>query len=78
MLQHDHYAYRVTWSEEDKEHVGLCAEFSSLSWLDQTPEEALKGIRQIVADVVTELESNGEKGLNHWQPRNTAESFRLG
>ena len=61
MLQHDHYAYRVTWSEEDKEYVGLCAEFSSLSWLDQTPEEALKGIRQIVADVVTELVKNGEK-----------------
>ena len=61
MLQHDHYTYRVTWSEEDKEYVGLCAEFSSLSWLDQTPEEASKGIRQIVADVVTELESNGEK-----------------
>ena len=26
----DHYTYRVTWSAEDGEHVGLCAEFSSL------------------------------------------------
>lgn len=60
MLQHDHYTYRVTWSEEDQEHVGLCAEFSSLSWLDQTPEAALKGIRQVVADTVTDLVSNGE------------------
>jgi len=23
----DRYTYRVTWSEEDEEHVGLCAEF---------------------------------------------------
>lgn len=26
-----HYTYRVTWSQEDGEHVGLCAEFPSLS-----------------------------------------------
>ena len=31
----DHYTYRVTWSAEDDEHVGLCAEFPSLSWLDK-------------------------------------------
>ena len=30
----DRYTYRVTWSEEDQEHVGLCAEFPSLSWLE--------------------------------------------
>jgi len=29
----NHYTYRVTWSPEDGEHVGLCAEFPSLSWL---------------------------------------------
>jgi hypothetical protein len=23
----NHYTYRVTWSNEDDEHVGLCAEF---------------------------------------------------
>ena len=34
----DHYTYRVTWSAEDAEHVGLCAEFPSLSWLAKTPE----------------------------------------
>ena len=41
MLPNDRYTYRVTWSEEDEEYVGLCAEFSSLSWLAATPEEAL-------------------------------------
>ena len=29
----DHYTYRVTWSSEDNEFVGLVAEFPLLSWL---------------------------------------------
>lgn len=33
MLKNDRYTYRVTWSDEDKEYLGLCAEFPSLSWL---------------------------------------------
>ena len=60
MLQNDRYTYRVTWSEEDNEYVGLCAEFPSLSWLEPTPEEALKGIRQTVAQVVADLKKSGE------------------
>ena len=36
---------------EDDEHVGLCAEFPSLSWLSKTPEAALKGIRRVVSEV---------------------------
>ncbi|MCB8927865.1 MAG: type II toxin-antitoxin system HicB family antitoxin [Ardenticatenaceae bacterium] len=60
MLNQDRYTYRVTWSEEDEEYVGLCAEFPSLSWLDESPEEALHGIRQVVADVVADMAENGE------------------
>jgi predicted HicB family RNase H-like nuclease len=60
MLENDRYTYRVTWSQEDGEYVGLCAEFPSLSWLENLPEEALKGIRQAVADVVVDLEASGE------------------
>jgi predicted HicB family RNase H-like nuclease len=59
-LKNDRYTYRVTWSEEDSEHVGLCVEFPSLSWLAPTPEAALKGIREVVAEVVADLEANGE------------------
>ena len=58
--EQDRYTYRVTWSNEDEEYVALCAEFPSLSWLADTPEEALQGIRQVVADVVADLESNNE------------------
>lgn len=59
-LQNDRYTYRVTWSEEDEEYVGLCVEFPSLSWLAVTPEAALKGIRKVVAEVVDDLIENGE------------------
>jgi predicted HicB family RNase H-like nuclease len=60
-LKNDHYTYRVTWSEEDSEYVGLCAEFSSLSWLAKTPEDALKGIRHVVAEVFQDMLASGEE-----------------
>ena len=59
-LKNDRYTYRVTWSEEDREYVGLCAEFPSLSWLTSTPESALKGIRRVVDEVVADLTANDE------------------
>ena len=60
-LENDRYTYRVTWSEEDEEYVGLCAEFPSLSWLAEEPEAALRGIRQVVGDVVADMQANGEE-----------------
>ncbi len=60
MLENDRYTYRVTWSEEDQEYLGLCAEFPSLSWLAATPEQALEGIRVVVANVVSDMQSTGE------------------
>ncbi|MEW5801117.1 MAG: toxin-antitoxin system HicB family antitoxin [bacterium] len=60
-LKDDHYTYRVTWSEDDNEYVGLCAEFPSLSWLAKTPEKALEGIRKVVSDVVNDMQANREK-----------------
>jgi predicted HicB family RNase H-like nuclease len=59
-MKTDHYTYRVTWSAEDGEHVGLCVEFPSLSWLAATPEEALAGVRRMVRDVVRDMKSTGE------------------
>jgi len=61
MLKSDRYTYRVTWSEEDEEYVGLCIEYPSLSWLAPTPQEALEGIRQVVAEVVADMEANEER-----------------
>jgi len=60
MLKNDRYTYRITWSEEDQEYAGLCTEFPSLSWLDENPEAALSGIRQMVADVVKDMKASSE------------------
>jgi predicted HicB family RNase H-like nuclease len=51
----DRYTYRVTWSEEDGEYVGLCAEFPGLSWLSKSPEAALRGIRKVVTGVLKDM-----------------------
>lgn len=58
--KNDKYTYRVTWSEDDNEYVALCVEFPSLSWLADTPEKALKGIRNVVADVLLDMANNEE------------------
>ena len=55
------YIYRVSWSEEDHEHVGFCAEFPSLSWLAKTKEKALKGISNLVEEVLKDLVNNREE-----------------
>lgn len=60
-LKNDRYTYRVTWSEDDQEYVGLCTEFPSLSWLDKTPEAALKGIRVTVESVIKDMTNSGEE-----------------
>ena len=57
----DHYTYRLTWSVEDEEYVGLCAEFPSLSWLASTQEEAFSGIRRLVAESIEDMRANNEQ-----------------
>ena len=57
----DHYTYGVTWSAEDEEHLGLCVEFPSLSWLVPTPDEALAGIRELVSGCVEDMRASGEE-----------------
>jgi predicted HicB family RNase H-like nuclease len=73
----DHYTYRVTWSAEDAEHVGLCAEFASLSWLAPPPEKALSGIRAVVADVVKDLRASGELVPNAIAERHYSGELRV-
>ena len=56
----DHYTYRITWSSEDDEYVGLCAEFPSLSWLAPNPDEAFSGIRTLVSECISDMRANNE------------------
>ena len=37
-----------------------CAEFPSLSWLAETPEAALKGIRKLVAEIIVDMKAQKE------------------
>jgi hypothetical protein len=56
--------YLVSWSEDDGEFVGACAEFPSLSHLDADREAAMRGIRGLVADVVREAGLEASATLN--------------
>jgi predicted HicB family RNase H-like nuclease len=57
----DHYTYRLSWSPEDGEYVATCAEFPSLSWLADDELTALRGLKDLVQNVVADMRSNGEK-----------------
>ena len=72
-----HYTYRVTWSPEDNEHVGLCAEFPSLSWLAKTPEAALRGVQKVVAEVVADLLAYGESVPDALAERRYSGEFKV-
>lgn len=56
----DKYSYRVTWSKDDDEFVGLCAEFPSLSWLSKSQDAAFKGIRKLVAETLKDMKQQKE------------------
>ena len=56
----DHHTYYITWSAEDADHVGLCAEFPSLSWLALTPAAALSGIQHLVRECLADMYAAGE------------------
>src|SRR5437867_3021211 len=73
----DHYTYRVTWSPEDKEHIGLCSEFPSLSWLAPNPEEALAGIRHVVTEVIADMEASGEATPTPLAEKHYSGEFRV-
>lgn len=77
MKKVDHYTYRVTWSPEDSEYVGTCVEFASLSWLDKTPQAALAGIGRVVADVVADMQAQGEPVPPALAEKNYSGEFRV-
>jgi predicted HicB family RNase H-like nuclease len=54
------YTYRVLWSEEDREHIGLVAEFPSLSWVAPSMSEALNGITRLVGEILEDMSKTGE------------------
>lgn len=72
-----HYGYRVTWSSEDEQFAGTCVEFPSLSWLADTQEDALDGIRNVVREVVDDLRSGEEEVPEPLSSRRYSGKFNL-
>jgi hypothetical protein len=50
----DDFFFYAIWSEENNQYVGLCDEFPNLCWLEPFIEDALKGIRRCVAEMLAE------------------------
>lgn len=73
----DRYTYRVVWSEQDDEFVGLCAEFPSLSWLDPAREAALKGIVKVVKRVLADMAATREKAPAPIADRKYSGAFKV-
>ena len=55
------YTYRVFWSEEDGEYVGVCAELPSLSWLAASQTAALAGMVKLARQVVVDMMKHKEE-----------------
>ena len=58
--QTDKYTFRVLWSDEDNEFIGLCAEFPSLSWIAPSREASLAGIVKTTQQAVQDMVTDGE------------------
>lgn len=71
------YTYRVTWSDEDDEFIGLCTEFPSLSWLAPTSAKALNGIQAVVKECVTDMTKNEEELPQAISARNFSGKFMV-
>lgn len=71
------YTYRVTWSVEDDEYVATCLELPSMSWLASTQEDALRGLRDAITEVVADLNANGEPVPGPLSSRSYSGKFNL-
>lgn len=52
--------YRVIWSAEDQEFVGLVDEFPSLSYLAGNQAAALDGIKNLATEIMFDMLKNCE------------------
>ena len=55
MINPDHYVYKVIWSVEDQEYVGLCAEYPSLSYLHEDRLQALESLLRVTLSLIQSL-----------------------
>jgi hypothetical protein len=68
VLELARYTYRLAWSDEDQQYVGICLEFPSLRSLDSTPAAALEGIRLLVTQALANQQAGNEPLAHEEQP----------
>jgi predicted HicB family RNase H-like nuclease len=73
----EHYTYRVMWSDEDGEFVGLCSEFAGLSHLAAKNGDALNGIIKLVRHILDDMQANGETPPLPFSKRQFSGKFML-
>jgi predicted HicB family RNase H-like nuclease len=73
----DKYTYRVQWNDEDTKYVATVAELPSLSWLADTPDSALDGLRSVVDEVVEDMKEANEKIPEPFTERKYSGTFTL-
>ena len=71
------YTYRIAWSEEDGEYVGLCAEMPSLSWLDRSRDVALQGIVDAAKEAVRDMAKSRERPPEPLATRRYSGQFKV-
>lgn len=59
----DLYTYAVRWSAEDQEFVATCTELPSISWLANSCDQALLGVRRLVATILEDMADEGQRPL---------------
>lgn len=47
--------FNVLWSQDDQAYIGTCDRFPSLSWISETPEKALEGIKSTTKTIISEI-----------------------
>lgn len=68
-LKNDRYTYRLTWSGDDQEYAGLCAEFPSLSWLAKESDSWTKTKPTACFDVIELFGSSTYSSYTYQKPK---------
>ncbi|WP_210766385.1 type II toxin-antitoxin system HicB family antitoxin [Bifidobacterium canis] len=67
----------MAYSPEDEQFVGTVLEFSSLSWLDDSPVAALNGIQKVVDEAIDILRADGQEVPQPFSARHYSGKFTV-
>lgn len=77
MSKADDYTYRIFWSNEDDAHIATVAEFPELSSIEDSQQEAFRGILDLVTFLLDEMKQEGVEPPPPLTKRNYSGEIRL-